>query len=48
MYDAVSASMIPDGIHPNDQGYNRMANVWLNALLPLLQMSSETYAHSTS
>lgn len=48
MFDAVSASMIPDGIHPNDQGYNRMANVWLNALLPLLQMSGETHIHSTS
>lgn len=36
MYDAVSPSMLPDQIHPNDTGYAMMANVWLQALLPFL------------
>lgn len=36
MYDAVSPNQLPDQIHPNDTAYAAMANVWLNALLPLL------------
>ena len=40
MYHAVSLSMLPDQIHPNDAGYTHMANVWLHALLPLLKRSS--------
>lgn len=40
MYDAVPASLLPDGIHPNDTGYALMAKMWLRALLPLLNLSS--------
>lgn len=36
MYDAVPASLLPDGIHPSTQGYSQMATVWNNALVPLL------------
>ncbi len=42
MYHAVSPSMLPDQIHPNDAGYARMANVWLHALLPLLTRSTHS------
>ena len=42
MYHAVSASMLPDQIHPNDAGYAAMAKVWLQALLPLLRRSNLT------
>jgi lysophospholipase L1-like esterase len=40
MYHAVSPSMLPDQIHPNDAGYTLMAKVWLHALLPLLRRSN--------
>lgn len=36
MYDAVPVSDLADGIHPNDTGYRLMANVWNNALQPLI------------
>jgi len=36
MYDAVPVSDLPDGIHPTNQGYGLMANVWNTALIPLL------------
>ena len=39
MYHAVPPSMLPDQIHPNDAGYALMAQVWLQALLPLLSRS---------
>ena len=42
MYDAVPPSMLPDQIHPNDSGYDLMANVWLYALLPLLRRSDQS------
>jgi lysophospholipase L1-like esterase len=36
MYDAVPLSDVGDGIHPDDAGYARMANVWYAALVKLL------------
>lgn len=38
MYHAVSPSMLIDGAHPNDRAYALMAQVWENALIPLLRM----------
>jgi lysophospholipase L1-like esterase len=32
MYSALSTSDLADGIHPNAGGYQKMANVWFNAL----------------
>jgi lysophospholipase L1-like esterase len=37
MYDAVPVSDIGDRIHPDDQGYARMAAMWYRTLLPMLQ-----------
>ena len=47
MYDAVSANLLPDNIHPNDYGYGLMANVWHTALLPLLGLSGQSHQFST-
>lgn len=38
MYHAVSASMLVDGAHPDDRAYALMAQVWENALIPLLKI----------
>ncbi|WP_410588197.1 SGNH/GDSL hydrolase family protein [Amycolatopsis sp. lyj-23] len=32
MHSAVSAAELPDGVHPNAGGYDKMAAVWYNAL----------------
>ena len=40
MYHAVPPGMLLDQIHPNDAGYALMAQVWLHALIPLLERSS--------
>lgn len=42
MYHAVSPSMLPDQIHPDDAGYARMAKVWLRALFPLLHLTNRS------
>jgi lysophospholipase L1-like esterase len=34
MYDALTTSMLNDGVHPNAAGYAAMAQVWSNALTP--------------
>lgn len=39
MYHAVAPGLLPDHIHPNDLGYNLMANVWEKALIPLLKLN---------
>jgi lysophospholipase L1-like esterase len=36
MYNAVPVSDLVDGIHPNDQGYAQMAEVWFHALKPIM------------
>lgn len=41
MYHAVSPSLLVDGIHPDDQAYLRMAQVWEQALLPLLKLKTD-------
>ena len=48
MYHAVSPTLLPDNIHPNDVGYGLMANVWHTALLPLLQLNSQSSAFATN
>jgi lysophospholipase L1-like esterase len=39
MYHSISSTLLPDGIHPNDQAYTLMARAWEQALLPLLHLS---------
>lgn len=39
MYDAVPVYDVADGIHPDDEGYALMANVWYAALTKLLAHS---------
>lgn len=38
MHHAVPPNLFPDLIHPNDAAYALMAQVWLHALLPLLNL----------
>ncbi len=38
MYHPVPPALLVDGIHPDDQAYLRMAQVWEKALLPLLKL----------
>ena len=38
MYHAVSPAMLVDGAHPDDRAYALMAQVWENALIPLLKL----------
>ncbi len=45
MYDVVSIHNLADELHPNDTGYRKMAQVWYNALLPLL---TQTYGWKAS
>ena len=33
---ALTFDDLEDGVHPNGQGHNKMANVWEEALIPLL------------
>ena len=32
MYNALTTADLIDGIHPNSNGYNKMADVWYNAI----------------
>ena len=36
MHSPLSVDMLPDGIHPDSEGYNIIAEAWLNALMPTL------------
>jgi lysophospholipase L1-like esterase len=36
MYNALTLSDLADGVHPNSQGYSKIANVWYNALVPVM------------
>ncbi len=45
MYDVVSVHDLADELHPNDNGYKKMASVWYNALLPIL---THTYGWQAS
>lgn len=38
MYHAVSPSLLIDGVHPGNRAYTLMAQVWANALFPLLKL----------
>ncbi len=40
MYDAVSPTLLVDGIHPDNLAYTLMAQVWANALVPLIKLAS--------
>jgi len=37
MFTGFSTSMLGDGVHPNQQGYARMATVWYDAIGPVLR-----------
>jgi lysophospholipase L1-like esterase len=32
MYSALTSADLADGVHPNATGYNKMADVWYNAI----------------
>jgi len=38
MFEDFPASELGDGVHPNRQGYERMAGVWYDAIEPMLQL----------
>ncbi len=40
MYDVVSPTLLGDGIHPDGLAYTLMAQVWANALVPLIKLAS--------
>jgi hypothetical protein len=39
IYSALTKNDLSDGIHPGASGYSKMANVWYNALIPVLNGS---------
>lgn len=40
MFQALTQSDLSDGVHPNETGYQKMSDVWLNMLQPLINFNN--------